>query len=168
VILLTGSYSGWQTKRPAIYTDINSQVTYVQIKANIVAPVPADPPIDPPIYVTYPIDIDPWNLCFHPEDPLSIDPIEFEITNLTSLPLTLTQLSWPDTLVEFTLPEEIPGGGTVIASVRADEETYVPSIRKSVTFVLSDVFSTRFTVPVTSPTSLPDLVDPCVDDIESH
>jgi hypothetical protein len=116
---------------------------------------------DPPIYVTYPVRIDPWNLRFNPENPDTIEHVEFEITNVSNEPLALTRASWPDTLVKFTLPWAIRAGESATASVRFDEETYTPDFFKSITFELSDAARTRFTIPVTgeAPT-LPDFV-PC-------
>ncbi len=156
MILSTTYYPATILKSARIYTDINSDTTMVRIRAKVPSLLG-----NPSVYVTYPVQIDPWSLCFNPEHPDTVEDIEFEITNVSDDPIALTRASWPDTLVDFTLPWAIQAGESATASVRFDEETYTPDFYKSLTFELSDDARTRFTIPVTgeAPT-FPDFV-PC-------
>lgn len=119
---------------------------------------------NPPTYDTYPITINPWSNVFIPTSEDFVRRLDFQMTNLSGSNFTLNQISWPDTIFAFSIPKEIPAVSTIDVAVYADQSSYATGVRKSLTFELNDVDSTRFTIPVIAAGSDFGESEPCPDE----
>ena len=97
---------------------------------------------------TYPAIIDPYKLDLSQFSEKKVWQKEFEITNVSDVPLEVTLIALPIGLMKVELPDRIEPGESGKGRVTLLDGAMEESFEKSFTFELSDEEHSRFTVPV--------------------
>ncbi|MEE9441441.1 MAG: DUF1573 domain-containing protein [candidate division Zixibacteria bacterium] len=138
IIFSTRNYKGAIQKSPRIESNTLKGKTFVNIRTNIVQGEQSTKTIvfSPPIL----------NLT---KDKLSENnEISFDISNVNAKDLQLKLIDWPGELFEVSIPENIPAGETIKATITLDKDILGESFEKSLTFEINNDTSDRFTLPI--------------------
>ncbi|MFH1687889.1 MAG: DUF1573 domain-containing protein [bacterium] len=138
IIFSTKTYSRLMKKNPRITTNEGPPDKTVTIETNVVARPDS----------TYPAIVDPYKLDMSQFSEKKVQEKEFEITNVSDVPLEVTLIAAPVDLMKIELPERLEPGQSGKGRITLRDSAMEESFEKSFTFELSDDEHSRFTVPV--------------------
>jgi hypothetical protein len=141
IILSTRTYTGLQTKRPKIYTNIPEpdSVHLVTIRANVITQPDS----------TFPIVITPYNFDISQFGPILRKDLSFGIENVSDEDLEISIVEYPDSLFTITMPGTVAADSSIDGHIELTPLAYGLEFEESITFELNDMAVSRFTVPIT-------------------
>lgn len=140
IIFSSKTYSGPQTKRPKIYTNMPGadSVQWVTIRANVVTHPDS----------TYPVVFTPYKFDISQFGPILRKDLSFGIENVSDEDLEISIVEYPDSLMIITMPGSIDAGGSIEGNIELTPLAYDLEFEESITFELNDMAVTRFTVGI--------------------
>jgi hypothetical protein len=140
IIFSTKTYSGPQTKRPRIYTNMPGadSVQWVTIRANVVAQPDSTYPV---VFSPYKFDISQFGSTIRRE-------LSFDVENVSDEDLEISIVEYPDSLFTITMPDSIYAGGNIGGQIELTPLAYDLEFEESITFQLTDMAVSRFTVGI--------------------
>ena len=136
VIFSSKRFTNRVTKHPRIQTNAGDE--QVEFMATVVRRPDS----------TYPLVIKPYKLDLTAPEGQERDQITFSLQNVSDQPLSLSMIASRKELFSVSLPDQIPAGGKVEATLKLTPEGAAKDFEKSFTFEVSDATTSRYTVPV--------------------
>lgn len=135
IIFSSGRYKGTVTKRPTIQSNANPGSQRIVIRSTVVEDSED----------TSPLVITPARVFL---DEIDGSTFSLELKNVSGSPLDLTLIDVPEFITGIDVPEQVPAGGTVTATVEVISAELSPVLAKSLTIFANGDSGGRYSIPI--------------------